>query len=98
MNSGQSLSATCSVSHGDTPLEFNWYFNSEPISSQDKEDIVVSYNKRRSTLDIEAVRADNSGEYTCSVSNQAGSTTYSTVLTVNGNNLIGVPIYEFVLI
>ena len=79
------MSATCAVSTGDNPLEFSWFFNGESINIREKPEISISINKRRSTLDIEAVNADHSGEYTCSVSNQAGATTHSTVLVVNGN-------------
>ena len=80
------MSVTCGVSVGDNPLEFSWFFNGQPILVQEKPDIIISTNKRKSALDIESVHADHSGEYTCSVSNQAGATTRSSVLTVNGNN------------
>ena len=79
------MSATCSVSVGDFPLEFSWFFNGEPLSPSDAQDVSVSTSKRRSLLEIEAVGAHHSGEYTCSVSNEAGATSHSTVLIVNGN-------------
>ena len=82
------MSATCVVSVGDKPLQFIWYFNGEPIISQDRQDISISINKRRSALDIEAVTAEHSGEYTCSVSNKAGAASHSTHLVVNGKSLI----------
>lgn len=81
------MSTTCAVTVGDNPLEFSWYFNGEPIISQDTPEVSISINKRRSTLDIEAVNAHHSGEYTCSVSNQAGGTSHSTSLIVNGNEI-----------
>ncbi|XP_023314212.1 hemicentin-2-like [Trichogramma pretiosum] len=83
VNSGESISATCSVSVGDNPLEFSWFFNGEPIDTTARPDISITYNKRRSALDIESVTADNSGEYTCTVSNKAGATSHSTALVVN---------------
>lgn len=82
------MSATCSVPVGDNPLEFAWYFNGQPINPHDKEDIIISINKRRSSLDIESVHEGHSGEYTCTVSNQAGGTSHSTALIVNGNNIV----------
>lgn len=81
------MTTTCAVSVGDKPLEFAWYFNGQPINTEDNPAISVSINKRRSTLDIESVNAEHSGEYTCSVSNQAGATTHSTSLIVNGKQL-----------
>lgn len=86
VNYGESVSAQCSVSVGDTPLEFSWFFNDQIITPQEKPEISISINKRRSTLDIEPVNADHGGEYTCSVSNLAGATSHSTTLIVNGNN------------
>ena len=87
VNWGESISTMCAVSVGDTPLEFSWYFNGESISPEDKPEISISTRKRRSTIDIDGVNAEHSGEYTCSVSNRAGATTHSTVLSVNGNKL-----------
>lgn len=75
----------CTVSIGDNPLEFSWFFNGKKIVSQP--DISISINKRRSTLDIESVNAAHSGEYTCSVSNEAGAISHSTTLSVNGNQI-----------
>ncbi|KAJ8667921.1 hypothetical protein QAD02_009584 [Eretmocerus hayati] len=89
VNHGESMSATCAVTVGDNPLEFSWYFNGQLIDSQGKPEISISINKRRSTLDIESVNAEHSGEYTCSVSNLAGATTHSTSLIVNVAPLIG---------
>lgn len=81
---GETVSTVCTVSRGDQPLEFSWYFNGEQINIQERQDISISTSKRRSLLEIEAVSAHHSGEYTCSVSNEAGATSYSNVLAVNG--------------
>lgn len=85
-NSGESMSATCSVSAGDYPLDFNWFFNGEKILDSESREITISTNKRRSWLEIDAVRAHHAGSYTCSVSNEAGATSHSTPLIVNGNS------------
>lgn len=79
------MSATCSVSKGDYPLEISWFFNGEPLKASDTQDVSISTSKRRSLLEIEAVSAHHAGEYTCSASNEAGATSYTTVLVVNGN-------------
>ncbi|KAJ8667920.1 hypothetical protein QAD02_009583, partial [Eretmocerus hayati] len=82
-NSGESVSTVCTVSRGDQPLEFAWYLNGKQLLADDKPALSISTNKRRSLLEIEAVGADHAGEYTCSVSNEAGSTSHSSVLAVN---------------
>jgi hypothetical protein len=83
-NSGESVSTVCTVSRGDQPLEFSWYFNGEKLLIQDREGLSISTSKRRSLLEIEAVSANHAGEYTCSVSNEAGATSHSSILAVNG--------------
>lgn len=83
-NSGESMSASCSVSAGDNPLEFSWFFDNEKLTAPDEQEILISTSKRRSFLEIEAVKAHHAGRYTCSVSNEAGATSHSTILVVNG--------------
>lgn len=85
-NSGESMSATCSVSAGDYPLEFNWFFNGVKILDSESQEITISTSKRRSWLEIDAVRAHHAGSYTCSVSNEAGAASHNTILVVNGNS------------
>ena len=87
-NSGESVSATCSVTVGDQPLQILWYFNGKILNPHiDSSNILISTKRRRSLLEIEDVTAEHAGEYTCTVSNEAGSTSYSTALVVNGTNL-----------
>ncbi|RXS50745.1 hypothetical protein ETB91_15130 [Lacticaseibacillus rhamnosus] len=86
INSGETVSTTCAATKGDNPLEFSWFFNGQPIASLNKPEILISINKRRSTLDIEAVNAGHSGEYACTVSNRAGAASHSAVLAINGKN------------
>ena len=78
------MSIICTVARGDQPLEFSWYFNGEKLLSDDREGLSISTTKRRSVLEIEAVNANHAGEYTCSVSNEAGATSHSSILHVNG--------------
>mgnify|MGYP005983757317 CR=1 FL=1 len=77
------MSLTCSVNKGDLPLKIFWRFNNKSVENEFG--VVVSMvNKRLSTLSIDSVQADNSGEYKCVAKNSAGSTTYSAQLNVNG--------------
>lgn len=62
-----------------------WALNGEPITSKNHDDITVSSTgKRVSLMTIEAVSARHAGEYTCTASNAAGATSYSSTLAVNG--------------
>lgn len=60
-----------------------WYFNGKPVKSGSN-GIVLTTTKRTSQLTIEAVTHINQGNYTCAVSNQAGTTNHSAELYVNG--------------
>uniref|UniRef100_A0ABD2WQD2 Ig-like domain-containing protein n=1 Tax=Trichogramma kaykai TaxID=54128 RepID=A0ABD2WQD2_9HYME len=84
VNSGEAVSSVCTVSRGDQPLEFNWYLNGQLVDPEQRPGLQILTSKRRSLLEIEAVQASDAGEYTCSVSNQAGATSHSSVLAVNG--------------
>lgn len=78
------MSTICTVSRGDYPLEFSWYFDGQKLLTDDRQDISITISKRRSVLEIEAISAHHAGEYTCTVSNEAGATSHSTILIVNG--------------
>ncbi|KAI8422223.1 hypothetical protein MSG28_006118 [Choristoneura fumiferana] len=74
--------AMCTVTKGDMPLSIMWYFNGKPVKSGSN-GIVLTTTKRTSQLTIEAVTHINQGNYTCTVSNQAGTTNHSAELYVN---------------
>lgn len=78
-------SLTCTVNKGDLPIQITWTHNSRPIGPN--EGITTTRtSKRISQLSIESVQADHAGEYTCSATNSAGTTTHSAILNVNGEN------------
>lgn len=97
MNYGEAVSITCAVSRGDQPLEFHWYFKGQQIKSAERQDLSIMINKRRSILEIESVSANHAGEYTCTVSNEAGATSHSTVLAVNGIRTSNVNLMRFMV-
>lgn len=86
VNSGESISTICTIARGDQPLEFHWFFKGEEIVEADRQSLSITKSKRRSILEIESVSASHAGEYTCTVSNEAGATSYSANLAVNGKN------------
>ena len=82
--SGDTVTATCTVVKGDHPIQIEWALNGEPISRNHYDISIVNTSKRVSLLTIDGVTARHAGEYTCSVSNAAGGTSYSATLAVNG--------------
>lgn len=83
-NWGDTVTATCTVVKGDHPIQIEWALNGEPISRNHYDISIVNTSKRVSLLTIDGVTARHAGEYTCSVSNAAGGTSYSATLAVNG--------------
>lgn len=85
MNWGDTVTATCTILKGDSPIQIEWALNSEPISSE-YPDISIVTSKRVSLLTIDAVTASHAGDYTCTASNVAGGTSYIASLAVNGTH------------
>ncbi|XP_076297102.1 Down syndrome cell adhesion molecule 1 isoform X21 [Lasioglossum baleicum] len=82
-NSGDMVSATCSIMKGDFPVEIVWKFNSRTIGFNDPDVTITRINKHMSALSIESVAARHAGEYTCVATNRAGNVSHSTTLAVN---------------
>ncbi|XP_044018803.1 Down syndrome cell adhesion molecule-like protein Dscam2 isoform X8 [Aphidius gifuensis] len=83
VNWGDTITATCTVLKGDNPIDIEWALNGEPISKENSEITIVSTSKRVSLLTIEAVAARHAGIFSCTASNIAGGTSYSSSLAVN---------------
>ncbi|KAJ8967482.1 hypothetical protein NQ314_002796 [Rhamnusium bicolor] len=81
INSGDIATTQCTVSKGDFPLNISWVFNDKPISLVYGV-TVGQMNKRISTLSIDAVEAEHSGEFTCIARNSAGEASYSAILNI----------------
>ncbi|XP_076655512.1 Down syndrome cell adhesion molecule 1 isoform X8 [Halictus rubicundus] len=82
-NSGDMVSATCSIMKGDFPVEIVWKFNDRTIGFNDPDVTITRINKHMSALSIESVAARHAGEYTCVATNRAGNVSHSTTLAVN---------------
>lgn len=89
LNLDESVSALCSVTKGDLPLKIWWMFkgdnedHSENLTTSDGI-LITRASQKISTLGIEAVKARNRGNYTCSVHNRAGIASHSAYLAING--------------
>ena len=83
VDSLDTVSVSCVVSKGDTPIEIQWHFNGRKIHSNDG--ILISKaSQKNSILTIESARARHAGNYTCLAKNKAGQTEHSSELKVIG--------------
>lgn len=85
VNSGEAISATCSILKGDFPMDITWALDGSPIDSERSDQYTITKSKRLSVLAIDAVAARHAGEYTCTASNKAGASSHTAALAVNGN-------------
>lgn len=84
VSAGEVTSVTCTVHKGDLPVNINWFHNDKLVD--EKYGIFVQSRKKISSLSIDDVNEDHSGNYTCVVKNTAGMDSYSTELHVNGSD------------
>lgn len=92
-NLDDSVTATCSVTKGDTPLSIWWRF-SDGIEDQmsynltTNDGIVITRsNQKVSMLAIEAVKARHRGNYTCFAQNKGGVSQHSAYLAIYGSRI-----------
>lgn len=85
LNSGETMTLTCTIVKGDLPVNITWLFNDFPIDKSSSDGMsITNVGKKNSMLNIDSVQAHNIGEYVCVASNKAGTGRYSTYLSVNG--------------
>ncbi|XP_054089326.1 cell adhesion molecule Dscam2 isoform X19 [Zeugodacus cucurbitae] len=87
INTGDSIDLLCQIQKGDRPIQINWSFERaagdarydtlQPIMRTNR------FSSKSSVLSIPRATPAHTGTYTCTASNAAGSTTYSTNITVN---------------
>ncbi|XP_057660494.1 cell adhesion molecule Dscam2 isoform X15 [Diorhabda carinulata] len=80
-NAGDSVQLSCYVNRGDMPLSISWTFNGKIISEVGA--VTISpFGTKTSVLNIDNVEGFHAGNYTCTVSNKAGVSSYSAELFV----------------
>ena len=84
LKTGARTAVTCLVTEGLTPLTFYWFKNGVALKETDATKIYT--NEDMSSLSFKSLRADDSGEYKCSVSNNEGVNSFAAVLTVRGKH------------
>ena len=83
VDEGNFAQLSCIAMVGDEPLSISWSFHGEDIRAE--LGLVTSpVGKRGSMLVIPSVGHRHSGQYTCTVTNQAGTRARTAVLAVNG--------------
>ena len=83
VNEGDFGQLLCSVITGDSPFSFTWSLHGDTVHTEPG----LTTNQiggRTSILTIDSIGHRHSGKYTCTVGNQAGQTSESTQLKVNG--------------
>jgi len=81
----------CTASQGDRPFNITWRKDSQPLGHENGNDApwinVSDYAPFSSILTINTVTSSHSGNYTCVVTNKAGTAEYTAQLSVTGNVL-----------
>jgi Down syndrome cell adhesion molecule-like protein 1 len=90
VNFDDSVTATCSVIKGDSPIKIWWtladsYESLAEYNISTNDGIVISKaGNKVSVLTIESVKSRHRGNYTCFAKNKAGTAKHSAYLAVNG--------------
>ncbi|XP_049272553.1 hemicentin-1-like [Rhipicephalus sanguineus] len=80
----QRISVICTISVGEKPLQFAWLKDGSALASGSRNVRIVD-NAESSTLHIDVLTLESAGNYTCSVTNKAGYTSYTAPLAVHGD-------------
>lgn len=85
---GEEASVVCAVTASKGPLTFSWLHDGTRISNTASRYVKV-VTDTITTLTINKVSAEHLGNYTCTVSNDAGSDSFSAMLVVEGMCVCG---------
>lgn len=80
----QRISVLCSISVGDRPVQFSWLKDGSMMAGVSFPNMRIVDNAEFSTLLIDPITLDSAGNYTCSVTNTAGHTSFTASLVVHG--------------
>lgn len=83
LHSGQTVQVSCYVSEGDIPVKLYWSFNGAKLLPSEQVDF-YEVGKKGSTLAIDPLTEQQTGNYTCTAQNRAGSVDFTARLSVNG--------------
>lgn len=80
---GEKTSVTCVVANGAGNLEFTWTQDGRSVENTASKH-VKAITENIAAITIDRVTANDVGNYTCTVSNDAGVDSYSAALSVQG--------------
>ncbi|XP_077544848.1 cell adhesion molecule Dscam2-like [Haemaphysalis longicornis] len=83
---GQKATVTCVVSHGTGPFRIEWKHGDHRVVGDSRKH-VQTVNENVGVLTIDSVTAEDMGNYTCDVVNEAGTAAYSSLLAVEGKRM-----------
>uniref|UniRef100_A0A8D8Z8F6 Down syndrome cell adhesion molecule-like protein 1 homolog n=1 Tax=Cacopsylla melanoneura TaxID=428564 RepID=A0A8D8Z8F6_9HEMI len=78
---GEAAQVACMISEGDLPINITWLYGPHQGVT------VNRVGGKASMLVIEKTGYEHRGTYTCTATNRAGSSNYSSLLYVNGNRV-----------
>ena len=81
---GMRAQASCVIQEGDPPLKMRWEKDGKSLESQKNGIWISQLDPSSSILVIKKASARHSGNYTCSVTNPAKTTSTTTELIVRG--------------
>ncbi len=84
MNEDDYAHVSCVVTSGDMPLTIRWSLHGHGVQESGSGIETSQARPRASFLSIPSVGHRHSGIYTCTASNKAGTSAWSTELKVNG--------------
>ncbi|GFX61413.1 titin [Trichonephila clavipes] len=90
LSEGLRIMVMCSIMDGEGPFDFRWFKDGEPLLSEKGHFSIESINDFISILTIERLNALSNGNYTCRVTNSAGSDEKSDVLTMKGETVFAI--------
>lgn len=82
LREGMRAAISCQILEGDLPVSFKWDRNGKQILGTGNE-VIRRLDEYSTSLVIEKISSDYSGNYTCSASNVAGVEKFTVPLTVN---------------
>ncbi|XP_023225216.1 CAVP-target protein-like [Centruroides sculpturatus] len=77
---GQKTKFLCTLVEGADPVNFRWFKDGQEITSN--KNIEITYHKDMSILLINSININDAGNYTCTASNNFGSTNHTSLLAV----------------
>ncbi|GFY49767.1 titin [Trichonephila inaurata madagascariensis] len=84
LREGLRTNVMCSVIDGDPPFDFQWFKDNRPLLQEKGQYSVQPFDEFTAILTIKNLDSSSNGNYSCRVTNAAGSDQKSGVLSMKG--------------